>query len=56
MYLAIQLKSDYDMKEVISIEEYVNSEEDSYALVKRVLDAEKALRKPHKTCTDDNPF
>lgn len=56
MHLAIQLKSDYDMKEVISVEEWVNSEEDAYDLVKRVLDAEKALRKPYKTCTDDIPF
>lgn len=56
MYLAIQLKSDYDMKEVISVEEWVNFEEDAYDLLKRVLDAEKALRKPYKTCTDDIPF
>lgn len=56
MHLAIQLKSDYDMKEVISVEEWVKSEEDAYNLIQRVLDAEKALRKPYKTCTDDIPF
>lgn len=56
MHLAIQLKSDYGMKEVISVEEWVNSEEDAYDLVKRVLDAEKALRKPRKIYADDISF
>lgn len=57
MYINVELEDAYTGETVIRLKEWVESDEAAYNLLDRILQAEKALRKPfNQDTSDDTPF